>query len=131
MKSKSVKSWVFIVLLITVIAYLSIKPESFKGFKSVEGLDISNSYISKTDISKNIHYTYTYDDTYDTEDDSDSEDDDDTEKEKTESSYNPYIEPETKVKQWFDFDTYTAADFAFIFIIFVLFFIILFLMTKL
>ena len=128
MKSKSVKSWVFIVLLITVIAYLSIKPESFKGFKSVEGLDISNSYISKTDISKNIHYTYTYDDTYDTEDEDDSDDDTDTENDLT---YKPYIEPETKVKKWFDFDTYTAADFAFIFIVFVLFFIILFLMTKL
>jgi hypothetical protein len=123
MKSKSIKSWFFIVLLITVIAYLSIKPESFN-----EGLDISNSYISKTDISKNIHYTYTYDDTYDTEDDSDSDDDTDTENDLT---YNPYIEPETKVKKWFDFDTYTAADFAFIFIVFVLFFIILFLMTKL
>ena len=50
-KSKSIKSWFFIVLLITVIAYLSIKPESFKGFKSFEGFDISNSDISNYDIS--------------------------------------------------------------------------------
>ena len=49
-KSKSIKSWFFIVLLITVIAYLSIKPESFKSF---EGFDISNSDISNSDISYN------------------------------------------------------------------------------
>lgn len=56
-KSKSIKSWFFIVLLITVIAYLSIKPESFKSFKSFksfEGFDISNSDISNSDISYNI-----------------------------------------------------------------------------
>ena len=52
-KFKSIKSWFFIVLLITVIAYLSIKPESFKGFKSFEGFDISNSDISNSDISYN------------------------------------------------------------------------------
>jgi len=50
MKSKSKQSsWFFIVLLITVIAYLSIKPETFKGFKRFEGFDLSNS-----DISYNI-----------------------------------------------------------------------------
>jgi|UniRef100_A0A6C0D2A9 hypothetical protein len=119
MKSKSMKSWFFIVLLITVIAYLSIKPETFKTFN--EGFDISNSYISKTDIS-NI---YTSDDTYDKEKKKYKK-----EKEKAESSYSPYIEPETKVKDWFDFNTYTRGDFAFISIVFILFIIILFLLSK-
>ena len=121
MKSKSIKSWFFIVLLITVIAYLSIKPETFKSFKSVEGLDISNSYISKTDIS-NIIYTY---DTYDTEDDDTAKE---KKKEKTESSYSPYIQEQIAKNL---FDKYTTADFAFIFVVFILLFIVLFLLSKL
>jgi len=119
MKSKSIKSWFFIVLLITVIAYLSIKPESFKSFN--EGFD------EGLDISKNI--IYTYGDTYDTESDEESESE--PEKEKTKSSYSTYIEPEKKDKDWFNFDTYTAAEIAFISIVFVLFLIILFLLSKL
>ena len=118
---KSIKSWFFIVLLITVIAYLSIKPESFKSFN--EGFD------EGLDISKNI--IYTYGDTYDTESDEESESESETEKEKTKSSYSTYIEPEKKDKDWFNFDTYTAAEIAFISIVFVLFSIILFLLSKL
>jgi hypothetical protein len=69
------KSWFFIVLLITVIAYLSIKPETFKSEGFTEGIDISNSYISTSDISKNI-YTY---DAYDTDDEENKKDDKDEE----------------------------------------------------
>ena len=122
-KSKQ-SSWFFIVLLITVIAYLSINPKSFsEGFN--EGIDISGnldiSRNSNSDISKNT-YTYdTYDDTY-------------KEKEKdkkTDSPYTPYIELEQIAKKWIDFQTYSAADFAFITVLIILFFIILFLLTKL
>ena len=115
---KKIKSnkWFFIVLLIVVIAYLSIKPESFH-----EGLDISRN-ITRNDISNNITYTYTYDD---------SEKEKKKEKEKTDSTYIPYIETEIKIKNWFDFDTYSTADFAFITIVFILFFIVLVLLSKL
>lgn len=114
---------VFIVLLITVIAYLSIKPEPFsEGFN--EGLDISsNSDISQntnSDISKNI-YTY---DTYDTDKKKEKE-----KYKKIDSPYTPYIEQ--IAKNWIDFQTYSAADFLFITLLIILFFIILFLLTKL
>jgi hypothetical protein len=120
---KSIKSWFFIVLLITVIAYLSIKPESF------EGLDISNSN-TRNDISKNIIYTY---DAYDTESDMESDTESDMESEEKESTYTEMksIIDWSYWSKWFDFDTYSVADFIFITLVIILFCIILFLLTKL